>query len=71
MYKILNWLKRDYRNVSEACYYITKGRTPKWVIAIYYVVMFPIGMFLTPIVIVYGMYLRLKLNKIIREVGED
>ena len=71
MRKIWNWLKRDFTSVSMAIDYITKNRIPKWVIVVYYVMLFPIGLFLTPIGIVYGKYLQFKLNRIIKELKED
>ena len=71
MHKIWKWFKNDFRNVSEAMYYMTNGKAPKWVIAFWYVMMFPIGLFLYPIAIVYGWYLQYKLAKMIREAEED
>ena len=75
MYKIWNWLKGDFRSVSEACYYATKGKIPKWMITIYYVVMFPIGLLLWPILkiwaVVYVWKLQHEWNKIIRAMEES
>lgn len=71
MYKMWNWFKNDFRNVSEAMYYMTNGKAPKWLIVIYYIVMAPIGLLLTPIGKVYMLFWQYKLNKIIREAKED
>ena len=71
MRKIWNWLKGDFASVSMAIDYMTNNRAPKWAIVVYYILLFPIGLFLTPIGIVYGKYLQFKLNRIIKELKED
>ena len=71
MRKIWNWIKRDFTSVSTAIDYITNNRTPTWVIVVYYVMLFPIGLFLWPIGVLYGKYLQFKLNRIIKELKED
>lgn len=68
MLKIWNWLKRDFRSVSESIHYTTKRKVPKWRIVVWYVVMLPIGILLMPVAIGYSKYLQCKLNRIIREV---
>lgn len=71
MKKIWNWWKMDFGRVSMAIYYLTDGRAPKWAIALWYVMLFPIGLFLLPIALGYGKYLQFKLNKILKEEKES
>lgn len=63
MKKIWNWLKRDFINVSFAVSYLTNDKMPKWAIAIWYVVMFPIGIIITPFLAIWLKYQIYKLER--------
>lgn len=66
MKKMINYAKRDFRSVSEALMFITNGRMPKWARAIWYIVMLPIGLILTPFALAVRIVNRVRWHRYLK-----
>jgi hypothetical protein len=60
---MINWFKRDFRSVYNAMKLLTNDKMPDWLIVIWYIVLFPLGMLLMPFAWLFNWYVNKQINK--------
>lgn len=65
---MLDFLRRDFIKVREALNNSVNFKIPLGIFAIYYIIMLPIGLLMTPFAIIYTNY---KVRKILKELEKE
>jgi len=64
MMKIINFFKNDFIRVKTEMKSWNNGKTPTWVIVVWYFILAPIGLLLYPFIKIFTMIMMWKLKRL-------